>query len=182
MLDNATIAKITGCSQAHVDEVWPLVVGALDGCGINRHLVQVAAIATIATETPDFYPVQEKYNGTPEAYFGKLYWTNKAVAHQLGNLSQEDAVAFHGRGLIQITGRDNYELFGELLGLPLDTSPDLALQPDVSARILAAFFSRQKVSDASMSKDWHRVRIRVNGGTNGWNRFISVVSQCLDHL
>lgn len=182
MLDAFTIAKTTGCSQAHVDEVWPLVVGALDGCGINRPLVQIAAIATIATETPDFYPVQEKYNGTPEAYFGKLYWQNKAVAHQLGNMSQEDAIAFHGRGLIQITGRDNYELYGELLGVPLAEQPELALDPSVASRILAAFFYRHKVVDAAIAKDWHRVRVRVNGGTNGWSRFISVVNACMENV
>jgi len=179
VLDVSTIARITGCNQGNVEEVWPLVVAALDKWGINTPMVQVAAIATIAVETPNFYPVSEKYNGTPEDYFGRLYWQNKDVAHRLGNLSQSDAIQYHGRGLIQITGRDNYELYGDLLEQPLDATPARALQPSVAAGILAAYFKRRGVADAANARDWKRVRIRVNGGLNGWTRFIQIVEALL---
>jgi putative chitinase len=151
MLDTQTIATITGCPLDAVATTWPNVLAALDKWQIDTPMVQVAAIATIAVETPNFLPIQEKYaNGsTPEAYFGRMYWTNREVAHQLGNLSLADAVAFKGRGLIQITGRDNYELYGELLGMPLDTKPELALVPSVASEILAAYFKRRGVADAA---------------------------------
>jgi putative chitinase len=145
-------------------------------------MVQVAAVATIAVETPNFLPTKEKYasGSTPEQYFGRMYWQNREVAHRLGNLSLQDAIDFPGRGLIQITGRDNYELYAELLGVPLDTKPELALQPAIAAEILAAYFKRRGVADAANAKDWFRVRVRVNGGTNGWPRFMQVINAALE--
>lgn len=43
---------------------------------------------------------------------------------------------YYGRGLVQITWRENYEKLGIFLGLPLVEHPDMALDPDASVRIL----------------------------------------------
>jgi len=43
---------------------------------------------------------------------------------------------YYGRGLVQITWAENYKAMGKILGLSLYEHPDIALQPDVSARIL----------------------------------------------
>lgn len=43
---------------------------------------------------------------------------------------------YYGRGLVQITWAENYKTMGRILGLPLYEKPDLALDPQISARIL----------------------------------------------
>lgn len=43
---------------------------------------------------------------------------------------------YYGRGLVQITWAENYKRLGNLLGIPLYTYPDMALQLDISARII----------------------------------------------
>ena len=61
-----------------------------------------------------------------------------ALAKALGNTPQADGdgIKYAGRGLVQLTGRTNYENAGKALGLDLLAHPDKALEPDVATRIL----------------------------------------------
>lgn len=45
---------------------------------------------------------------------------------------------YYGRGLVQLTWKDNYEKFGKLLNLPLVDEPDIALELDVAVAVLFA--------------------------------------------
>jgi peptidoglycan L-alanyl-D-glutamate endopeptidase CwlK len=186
-LDHPTIAKILGAPLANVESNWPLIQGALTAAGIGSQLVQVAALATLGVEADkpglenpsDFTPCRElsPRGQDRRAYFIQRYWTNPTTRHNLGNLTPDDAAAYFGRGFIQLTGRDNYQVFGDLLGVDLLNHPDLALDPAISARIFAEYFRRRRVAEAAEARDWFRVRLRVNGGSNGWDRFSELVQQ-----
>lgn len=110
------------------------LLGFLDGPSTTVHRQRDAyLLATVKHECADTWePIPER--GTPP-YFIKRYWTNEKVRRQLGNLQEQDAVRYRGRGYVQITGRRNYALFGKLLNLPLLDSPELAEQPAVSFAI-----------------------------------------------
>lgn len=76
---------------------------------------------------------------------------------------------YYGRGDVQLTWYENYQKMGELLGIPLAEKPELALDPEISMRImfegmkrgtftnhnLAMYFSDQK-------EDWVRARRIIN--------------------
>ncbi len=47
---------------------------------------------------------------------------------------------YYGRGLIQLTHKDNYIRYGKMLGLDLENNPELALKPENSAAIMALYF------------------------------------------
>jgi len=47
-----------------------------------------------------------------------------------------DGVAYYGRGLVQLTWIENYARMGDILGIPLEDKPDLALDPEISVHIL----------------------------------------------
>ena len=51
---------------------------------------------------------------------------------------------YYGRGDVQLTWYENYEVMGKLLGIPLLEQPELALKPDVSARIMIEGMTRGK--------------------------------------
>jgi hypothetical protein len=188
-LDPPTIAQILGAPLANVEANWPLIQGALIAAGIGGPLVQVAALATLGVEADkpglenpgDFTPCRElsPKGQDRRAYFIERYWNNPTTRHALGNLKPDDAAAYYGRGFIQLTGRDNYQVFGDLLGVDLLSQPDLALDPATSARIFAEYFRRRRVAEAAEARDWFRVRLRVNGGSNGWGRFSQLVQQLL---
>lgn len=81
-------------------------------------------------------PIGE-YGGN--AYFLRRYdisGPNPAKARELGNFAVGDGARFKGRGYVQLTGRANYRRAEAELGLPLLLDPDLALQPDVAAKIM----------------------------------------------
>lgn len=86
-------------------------------------------------------PIGE-YGGN--AYFHRMYdieGERPGVARRLGNLYPGDGVLFHGRGLVQLTGRSNYERMTKLVTMPrwgidLTKEPDKALRPDIAVAIL----------------------------------------------
>jgi putative chitinase len=90
---------------------------------------------------------------------------NFVYGGRMGNTDPDDGWRYRGRGLIQVTGRDNYRELGKLLGVPLEQQPDLLKQPAMALRTAVAWWERN-VPDAIMG-DIVRVTKRVNGGTVG---------------
>ena len=82
---------------------------------------QIAYIlATVEHETnATFMPVVE-------AYWKSENWRKRNLRYY----------PFHGRGLVQITWRSNYDKFSKLVGADLVKYPDMALNPDIAVFIL----------------------------------------------
>lgn len=64
----------------------------------------------------------------PEAFFELVYGHNA----QLGNTAAGDGYLFRGRGLIQLTGRDNYARYGSKIGVDLVANPDRENEPAIA--------------------------------------------------
>lgn len=159
------IQDATGCSAANVLAIWPLVLRALRQQGIASLRSQIGMAATIATETPRFYPVAE---GHADRVKQPLVWSAQERYWPTG---------FYGRGLIQTTWEANYRALEARSGLPVATNPDLLLQPEPAAIAAAIYWKDHHVADACDLGDWLKVRRLVNGGLNGWDRFHGVVSR-----
>lgn len=78
--------------------------------------------------------------------------------------------SYYGRGLVQITHRENYAKMSRVTGLDLVAEPDLALRPDVASTILVVgmtegLFSGARLSDffSGTTADWIGARKIVNG-------------------
>ena len=167
-LDHARIAAVIGCPVKTIRANWPPLLEALSDYGIDTLPCQIATLATVGTEVGSFAPINE-YGGP--AYFKKMYEGRK----DLGNVRAGDGVRYHGRGYIQLTGRANYRTYGEKLGVPLEKKPDLALRPDIAAKVLAAYVNDHGIAKLAAGGDWQGVRRAVNGGLNGWDRFSTLV-------
>jgi hypothetical protein len=176
---------VSACPGAVVETVasnWPLIRDALVAHGFRDPATFLAAIATVYVETNigeyTFKPIKE-FGGV--AYFTQNYESDPDRARQLGNDRPGDGARYCGRGYIQITGRANYRHYGGVLGVPLEDSPDLALEANTAARILAAYFAGRSIPDrantalGSPDQDWRSVRRAVNGGLNGYPEFLRVV-------
>ncbi|QPB08518.1 putative glycoside hydrolase [Vibrio phage Va2] len=100
----------------------------------------------------------ENYNGDPREYF-KKYDGRK----DLGNLNPGDGFKYRGRGYIQLTGKANYEKYGELLGIDLVNNPDLAADPNVASAIAIQYWKENDLNGKSVKQ---ATRI-INGGYNG---------------
>lgn len=90
---------------------------------------QAYVLATAWHESAEFARLKERGGA---AYFTARYEFRRS----LGNTKLGDGARYAGRGLVQITGRRNYTLFAERLGVDLVGSPDLACDPEIAAKIL----------------------------------------------
>ena len=113
-------------------------------------------LAQVAHESGGFNYVRELASG--EAYEGRA---------DLGNTSPGDGPLFRGRGLIQITGRANYEQCGNDLGLDLVSNPVLLEQPDLAARSAGWFWNSRDLNELADRGDARGITKRINGGING---------------
>lgn len=164
-LTNEQIATAIKCPVASVTSNWPRILQCLEALGIGDDLTQVAALATIAVETGfTFKPIKEFDNKDHTYLKSKKYYP------------------YFGRGYVQITWDYNYKAYGKLLGIDLVNNPDLALQPDVAAFILAAYFRDKHIDKAAAASDWRRVRTVVNGGLNGFVEFKGCVDRLLSAM
>jgi putative chitinase len=92
---------------------------------------------------------------------------NKVYDNRLGNTEPDDGWKFRGRGLIQITGRENYHRYGQLLDLDLIDRPDLAELPVNAARIAGAFWSAHGLNGLADRDDVEAITRAINGGLTG---------------
>ncbi len=92
---------------------------------------------------------------------------NHVYADRLGNNQPGDGWLYRGRGLIQLTGRENYRRYGDAAGLPLEADPDLAADPDYVWDIAAAFFRVNNLNRFADAGNFDGLTRAINGGMNG---------------
>lgn len=74
----------------------------------------------------------------PKAFFNKMY------GDQLGNKAgSDDGYNFRGRGMIQLTGRDNYAKYGKMAGVDLEKNPELMNDPKVASAVSVAYMKNR---------------------------------------
>jgi putative chitinase len=90
---------------------------------------------------------------------GTLYEGRK----QLGNTQVGDGPKFIGRGILQLTGRANYENMTKKLGIDLLNNPELACDPIVSTKIACEYFKERNLLAFADKWDLDTITEKVNG-------------------
>lgn len=171
----AQVSKMfPGVPIANIQTNLPFVLEALNAAGLGDKDMILMALATIRAETGNFTPLSEfqsKFNTPPGGPPFSLYDNRK----DLGNQGPPDGANFKGRGYIQLTGRFNFKIHGQAIGLgdQLVTNPALANQPDIAAKLLASFLKSKEaqIRAALKQNDLRTARKLVNGGSHGLDAF-----------
>lgn len=139
---------------------WPRIKTCLQALNLYNRRVAIAVMSTTAVETAyTFQPIREM--GGEKYLRAKPYYP------------------YYGRGFFQLTWQKNYELYGQKIGVNLLANPDLALDPDASAAILASYTKDTGLDMAANRCDWRACRKKVNGGYNGLTEFLQIVDNLL---
>ena len=85
----------------------------------------------------------------------------------LGNTVAGDGSKYRGRGLIQITGKNNYRACGEALGLDLIAQPELLEKPQHACMSAAWFWASNGLNTLADAGKFDAITQRINGGQNG---------------
>ena len=135
-------------------------------------------VAQCAHETANFSSLKELGGRLDFKKYDPKF--NPRKAKMLGNKQVGDGAKYHGRGYIQLTGRDNYKRAGQALGLPLEEQPELVERPDIAAKVAVWFWQNQVAPKVSNFNDTASVTKPINSGLKGLqdrhNKFASIMA------
>ncbi|MCP5106791.1 MAG: hypothetical protein GY950_25635 [bacterium] len=156
--------------------------------GIDTPLRKAHFLAQVAHESGSFRYSSENLNYSADALrrvFGKYFPTDELAAqyarkpekiasrvygNRMGNGDEAsgDGWKYRGRGLIQLTGHDNYTRCGKAIGLNLEEDPgQVAENPEVSVAVVCWYWESNNLNHYADQDDVKKVTKRINGGYIG---------------
>jgi putative chitinase len=141
----------------------------------NLNYSAKALMNTWPSRFPDM-DTAEKYERQPEKIANKVY------SGRMGNTEDGDGAKYIGRGLIQLTGKDNYKAFGEAIGEDLVANPQLVEEPRYAALSAGWFWNKRGLNALADAMDIDTLTRRINGGNIGIQDRIAKINKALDIL
>lgn len=152
-------------------------------------------IAQCAHESADFKRLEENLNYSEKAllsvfgrYFGKGGKKRNAAEYArnpemianyvyqdefrtkkgaMGNVEEGDGWRFRGRGLKQLTGRNNYTAFGKSVGMSAEEAAEYVATPKGAVESACWFWDTNKLNAIADTGDIVKMTKKINGGTIG---------------
>lgn len=198
-MDNAALQKVLaarGVYSGHIDgDIGPMSIAGLMRCATvtNASTPLVAALAKAISDVRAAYDIttplrlihflaqactETDHWNTLVEYGGKDYFKKYDARADLGNTQPGDGYRFRGRGLSQLTGRNNYLKYGPKVAVDLIADPDRAAEAALSTLIMATYWQEHNCNSAADADDLEAVTRKINGGVNG----ISDRRSCLTRL
>ena len=140
---------------------------------INTKLRQAAFIAQILYESGSF-------NYTSEIASGSAYDTGK-LAKKLGNTPQKDGDGqkYKGRGLIQITGKNNYSEISKAFNVDFVSNPTLLSEPNYAVQSACWWWWNRKLNSLADNRSFLSITKIINGGKNGLSKRLALYNKAL---
>jgi len=151
------LIQIAGnASRDRLLQLTPGINQTLEKYQINTPLRIAHFIAQVAHESDCFNAMEEYADGSD--YEGR---------DDLGNTQPGDGVKFKGRGLMQLTGRSNYEDFSKVMGQDFVAQPKLVAQAPYAVLVAGWFWHKNQINPVADRDDIEAVTRIINGGLNG---------------
>jgi len=123
---------------------------------------------------------------------GQLFYSKEIASgaayegrKDLGNIQAGDGVNFKGRGLIQITGRANYDRVGKAFGIDLLKNPQMLQGPELAVRSACWFWFKKGlnvIADLDTPESFIIITEKINGGTNGLQDRLKLHELCKRYI
>lgn len=170
---------------------------------INTKLRLCHFLAQIIHESGNLKYKSENLNYSAKALrsvFGKYFKTdeianeyarkpekiaNRVYANRMGNGDEAsgDGWLRRGRGLIQLTGTDNYKACSKALNIDLMKNPDLIVSnAEICVKTACWFWSSKKLNELADNDDVKTITKRINGGLNGYDDRCAILKRAKEVL
>ena len=177
-----------------VDAWHAALVEVMPKYGINTERRAAHFISQCAHESGNFRTLEENLNYSEKAlnavfgrYFGAAPKRNAAeyarnpekIANyvyqdefrskggQMGNVNDGDGWLFRGRGLKQLTGRNNYTGFGKSIGMTAEEAAEYVATPKGAVESACWFWDTNKLNTIADTDDVVKMTKKINGGNIG---------------
>ena len=177
----------------HVEHWFEVLDRLLEDYEINTPQRVASFLAQCAHESNNFVFIKENLNyraaslmktfakyfpdeATAAAYAGRPEKiANRVYANRMGNGDEVsgDGYRYCGRGLIQLTGKDNYTLFAGSLGIPVEEASDYLATFEGAAQSACWFWETNDLNRYADSGDIKGMTKVINGGYIGLENRIS---------
>lgn len=187
--------------ELHIAPEWlPALESAFQRFEINTPQRQAAFIGQCQHESGNFKTLQENLNYSAKGLAAT--WpsrfaseeaaqpfhrnpekiANKVYSGRMGNMNEGDGWRYRGRGLIQLTGKDNYRLASDALGVDFVADPDLVLTREYAALTAAWYWNKRSLNKEADAKDYTGMTKKINGGTIGLADRVAHIDTALNVL
>ena len=184
-----TLDKFKACvgNAPYADHWFEALCAILPDYDINTVPRVAAFLAQTAHESGGYRAIKENLNYKAESlmrvwprYFPDMATAqryahnqqaiaNRAYANRMGNGPEEtgDGWKFCGRGLIQLTGKDNYSRYAQSLEISLDEASEHLTTFEGCVQSAAWFWEANNLNQYADNGDILTMTKRINGGTLG---------------
>jgi len=173
-----TLNAIATCCGTRVEDVsrelLRSIQAAMHRYAITTKLRQAHFCAQIGHESDGLQYREEIWGPTPQQ---QRYEPPSDLADRLGNDHRGDGERYKGRGLIQLTGRANYEAYNKAVPVNVVDQPRLVGEPDLAADVAGWYWDRHGLNevagrDMAVADDYRKrvvvdITEEINGGHNG---------------
>ena len=173
----------------YIDHWYEALCTILPDYDINTKPRVAAFLAQCAHESGGFRSIKENLNYRPETLvklFGRYFdlstaqqycgmpnkqeaIANRIYANRMGNgpESSGDGYRFCGRGLIQLTGKDNYQAYADATGQTVEEASEHMTTFEGCVQSACWFWEANNLNKWADAGDMVTLTKRINGGTIG---------------
>jgi len=107
-----------------------------------------------------------EYARNPEKIANYVYM-DEFRKYKMGNVNEGDGWLFRGRGLKQLTGRENYTRFGKTVDMTAEEAAEYVATPKGAVESACWFWNANKLNTIADTDDVVKMTKKINGGNIG---------------
>jgi putative chitinase len=184
MITKEEILKVCKCNEKNLDIHFDSLIETFKKFNINTKERIAAFLANAIHETGGFKSFEENLNYSEKGLLGTfskrvtpeqaktLARNPEAIANHVydkrnGNTDIGDGWKYRGRGIFQVTFKDNYSKVSKALKEDFVKNPDILTKAPYAALSAGVFWDLNKLNLLADKKDFLGIVKKINGGTNG---------------
>lgn len=116
----------------------------------------------------------KKYERNPEKIANHVY------CNRMGNGDEKsgDGFKYIGRGILQTTGKNNYQKLKDEFKIDFIKNPELLENPEWAVKSAALYWKLNNLNILADKDDLNGITLKINGGTNGLKERGELLKKC----